>query len=60
MYQPPKCLYSYFSKVLDFYLRVVFPFNFNFKFNFKLRFKLDVVISKDASGPPYLSLPCFY
>ena len=25
MYQPPKCPYSYFSKVLEFYFRVFFP-----------------------------------
>ena len=25
MYQPPKCPYSYFSKVLEFYLGCFFP-----------------------------------
>ena len=25
MYQPPKCIYSHFSKALEFYFRVFFP-----------------------------------
>ena len=28
MYQPPKCTYSDFSKALEFYLRVLFPFEY--------------------------------